>query len=293
MKRFLTAIFAFLGLVFFAFSDASCSTYMAPLLNVRWFSVLYEDHLKYFCEIWCFWVAVGCNAIAFLLQLLPTSPRRILRNYLNLLHRSLFDGDIDRTRITVFRVSRGIHLWPFFVWKNFVCLKKHLKKGTVLYQFLSFPWVPWGKYIVIYARRGKPHEKGTMTIFKYPVESADVDGIVSFAIMQERMYSTSLPDISLIDFDRCKNIDCLDHQKHKLLVKDYIKKSHLKSFAQLKSIHSKSNQIWAMPIVGDDEETWGALVVDCQKDENPFDDYHIKQSLEHATATIYTIIRGR
>lgn len=293
MKRVFTAIFAFLGVLFFAFSDASCSTYMNPLLNQHWFAVLYKDHLKVFCEEWCFWIALGCNAFAFLIQLLPSSPKPILKNYLNQLHKSLFDGDVDRARITIFRVRRGVQLWPSFFWRNIVCLKKHLKKRTILYQLRSFPWNPVGKYIVIYIRRGKPHEKGTMTIFRFPNEPADVDGIVSFVIMKERAYFTSLPDLSQVSFDKYKSVDDIINQDHRKRVRRYIRTSYLKSFSQLKSIHSKSNQIWAMPIVGDDEETWGALVVDCQRSHNPFVNSHVNQSLESAATTIYTLIRGR
>lgn len=292
MKKFLISFFAVFGSSLLALSDLSCSTHLNWLMEYRWINDLYSDHLKNFFETKSFWIGLACNALAVLIEIFyPSSPKPVLKSYLTQLYRSLFDGEANKARITVFRISRGIRLWPRFFWNNVRCVFKHIKKGTLGYQFTSFPWIPWKKYVAIYARFGNPHQKGTMTIFKYPEGNDDVNGIASYVLMTMQKFSISLPNINTFDIEQFSDIDEIQHHQRKQIVQDYMKKSRMTSFSQLKSIHSKAQHIWATPIVGDDNEAWGVLVVDDVKSENSFNDPHVDQSLELASGIIFTILR--
>lgn len=291
MKKILISFFSVLGIALLALSDTNGTGPWRHLLNQRWFAVLYEDHLKTFFEEWSLWTGMLCNAIAVAVETFyPSSPKPVLRNYLTQLYRSLFEGDASQVRITVFRIRKGYQLWFSFFFKNLFCFFKHVKKGTLRYQFLSFPWLPWKKYIAIYARFGNPHQKGTMTIFKFPEGNEDVNGIASYVLMTQQKFSVSLPNINSFKVEQFDSINDIPFQK-KQAVLEYIKKSRLKSFDQLKSIHSKAVHIWATPIVGDDNVAWGVLVVDDVKNKNPFDDTHVDQSLALASEIIFTILR--
>lgn len=291
MKKFLIALFAILGSSLLALSDLSCSSHLNWLLEYRWVNDLYNDHLKTFFETKSFWAGLICNAFAVLIEIFaPSSPKPVLKSYLNQLYDKLFTGAADEVRITVFRITKGYRLWPYFIWNNVRCIVKHFIKGTISHQILSFPWFPWKKYVAIYVRCGNPHRNGTMTIFKYPSDHDDVNGIASHVLMTQQKFSISLPNVKNIHIERYKKIEDIPYN-HQQIVQTYMEKSFLKTFVQLKSIHSKATQIWAMPIVGEDN-TWGVLVVDSLKNSNPFNDSHIDQSLELATNTIYTILRS-
>ena len=291
MKKFLIAFFAILGSTLLALSDISCSSHLSWLLEYRWISDLYDDHLKTFFETKSLWFGLACNALAVLIEIFtPSSPKPVLKCYLNQLYDNLFNGAADEVRITVFRITKGYRLWPYFIWNNICCIRKHFIKKTILHQIKSFPWLPWKKYVAIYVRYGNPHKKGTMTIFNLPSDHDDVNGIASHVLMTQQKFSTSLPNIKNIRIERYKKIENIPYN-HQQIVKTYMEKSFLKTFDQLKSIHSKATQIWAMPIVGEDN-IWGVLVADSLKNSNPFSNSHIDQSLELATNTIYTILRG-
>lgn len=291
MKKSLIALFAILGSSLLALSNLSCSSHLNWLLEYRWINDLYNDHLKTFFETKSFWVGLGCNALAVLIEIFaPSSPKPVLKSYLTQLYDKLFNGAADEVRITVFRITKGYRLWLYFFWKNVCNVFKHFKKGTFFYQIKSFPWLPWKKYVAIYVRYGNPHRNGTMTIFKYPSDHEEVNGIASHVLMTQQKFSISLPNVKNIHIERYKKIEDIPYN-HQQIVHTYMEKSFLKTFDQLKSIHSKATQIWAMPIVGEDN-IWGVLVVDSLKNSNPFNDSHIDQSLELATNTIYTILRS-
>lgn len=291
MKKILIAFLAISGSLLLALSDISCSSHLNWLLEHRWVNDLYNDHLKFFFETKSFWIGLLCNALAVLIEIFaPSSPKPILKSYMNQVYDNLFNGAADEVRITVFRITKGYRLWPSFIWKNLCNIFKHFKKSTICYQIKSFPWLPWKKYVAIYVRCGNPHSNGTMTIFKYPLDRDEVNGIASHVLMTQQKFSTSLPNIKNISIERYKKIEGIPHGRRQN-VQTYMDKSFLKSFDQLKSIHSRATQIWAMPIVGEDN-IWGVLVVDSLKNSNPFNNSHIDQSLELATNTIYTILRG-
>lgn len=70
-----------------------------------------------------------------------------------------------------------------------------------------------------------------------------------------------------------------------------IAKGHLASFEQLQSIHSYATNIWAMPVLGKNDEVWGVLVVDSLRAENPFTQTAL-QNLENSTLAIGTILKA-
>ena len=140
IKKFLFYLFSYLSVACFCLPDKDMPIGLKNFLS----STPPLSALDLFTDANGFFWGCVCYALSILIIVFfPSydSKKQIIKEYLDQLHIQFFDHDLVSTRITIFRVYRGISLWPRFLFQNILCLKKHLEKKTFRYQIKSFPWI--------------------------------------------------------------------------------------------------------------------------------------------------------
>ena len=145
--------------------------------------------------------------------------RRRKRCYMDILTHFInrwFQGDFHNYRITVYRVSRGISVLPWYIWK---CLIRnfgsHRKKGLLLHYLKRLP-LPWRQYLHIYVRKGLPYEDGSSCCFLIPHCDKEVVSLTAHAWYVERQVDTGdLPELNIDNLDQNRTVESIKNDKLK------------------------------------------------------------------------------
>lgn len=192
--------------------------------------------------------------------------RRWIKSVIDHIISEKFHGDLEHTRITVFRVRKGYTIFFSYLWKCFVWnLVKHYKKNVIISHIKLIP-NPFKDYLVMYTRRSHPHEKGTSTFFPVASSPQEVCGIASHSLYIGAPSKVDVDSISNIPIKEFKKLDDIKNDKIKKRIGDYMDSNKINSFDALKCIHRLSNHVWANPIYDKDENSWGVIVVDNESD---------------------------
>ena len=282
-----------MGTLGLSLSEFQCSTIFDKFLtNHPSVKPIYDVIAEKTQDSTIFWIAfVLCVAGIVLNVLVPRSCKEPLSDYLNDMYESNFPGALGDVRVTIFKISYGIRLWPRFLFSNIKYLICHKKRGVLIHHVKSFPWKFWKKYASFYARRGKPLESGTLAIFNIANKDEEINGVVSKSLFKEEPIAVKLPDIGSVDLSVCKNENLPSKQQRKI-VSEYKSKSFVKNFEQLKAMHFYPTFIWAMPILGPNEKQWGCLVVDAKNSQALFENEAIRKKMEDCSIAISSIIKA-
>ena len=189
-----------------------------------------------------------------------------LRVYLKHLMAEAFNNDYSTTRITIFKKVSGWRMMRVYLkYIFFTCLIQHLKEKTFILHLKRIP-NPFSKYLMIYVRCSNPHPDGSSTYFPIAKSNHDVCGLSSYCIYSKSKQTINTEYISAF-YNPLKN----DYNKfEQAKINRYIKDNKMTEDV-IKCIHRLSNHIIAEPIFDENEDIWGALVVDIDSpNENVF-----------------------
>ncbi|MCB1204386.1 MAG: hypothetical protein KDN18_09005 [Verrucomicrobiae bacterium] len=198
------------------------------------------------------------SAVSF--TFLDVSKRKILRSLLEQAINENGAGSVEQHRITIFRVSSGAVAFLSHVWNCIIVNRKAHKARNLTWHYLTTLPKIRRSYMMIYARRGKPHEKGTSTKFLVPEHKNEISGIVPQCYFSEQPIEVTLPSI---EEDRIKSYRTFDDvpQVEKATLDSYMRDSKCKCFSVLKSIHRLPNYMLAMALFKGDR-IWGVVILD-------------------------------
>ena len=232
-NKIITAISS-LGTFALSLSEFQCSTIFDGILRKHPnLEPIYESVADITRDSTVFWMALALCVLAIVLNVvIPHSCKDPLKEYLDDVYGSNFAGAMGDVRVTIFKISYGIRLWPKFVFYNLRYFIRHWKRHVILHHIKVFPWKFWKKYASFYVRRGKPLENGTLAIFNIANQSDEINGVVSKSLFKEEPIAVSLPDMSNIDLSS-KTIN----KSQKKTIDDYMKKGFVCNFDQVRAMH--------------------------------------------------------
>ena len=197
-----------------------------------------------------------------IISLTDKPSKQWLKVYLRYLMSELFNDDISKTRITILKKVSGVRMMlVYFKYILFTCLKQHLKEKTFWLHLKRIP-NPFSSYLMIYVRCSNPHPNGSSTYFPIAESSKEVCGLSSYCIYTKCKQVVNTNYISNFYSPLKDNYNQLESSK----IKRYIKDNKINDF-MIKCINRLSNHIIAEPIFDENENIWGALVVDIDSPE--------------------------
>jgi hypothetical protein len=199
--------------------------------------------------------------------------RRRKRCYVDILTHFMnrwFQGEFHNYRITVYRVTGGVEVLPWYIWK---CLVRHFvahrKRGLLLHYARRIP-VPWRKYLRIYVRKGLPYEDGTSCCYLVPHSEKDVVSLTARAwYVEKQVDSGDLPEVDLDHLDEYKTVDAIKNDKLKAAAKLHLKHGHMKCLCDLKALHKAPRFVWSNPLYDGHDDRWGVVTIDTSLDASP------------------------
>jgi hypothetical protein len=239
-----------------------------------------SDFLKYLYENDLlpnkFKIGIILGIILFISQVsstfIPTHKKNKvrLRAILNHILFEKFEGDLEHTRITIFKIESGYKFIFIYIWKCFIInLIKHIKR-RILFSHIKLMPNPFREYLVIHVRRSQPYENGTSSFFPVANSDKEVCGVASYSLFKGKSHSANSDSISDIDLKPFKSLDDITNGKTRGRVKRYMAANKIKNFNRLKCFHRLSNHFWANPIYDEQEHPWGVVVIDSDLDSNLF-----------------------
>ncbi len=198
--------------------------------------------------------------------------KRELKAILGVLQKKHLNHDDDECRITLFRPSRFkavlINIWATI----------RIGHRGFRTMYLKQAWNAFiKKRLIIHVRYGEPYEK-SLTNFPIARNGEEVDGVASKAWYSSKMSeAVDLPRIDRQNWNRPKNIEI------------YRKKCKIKKGFLLKSIHQHARHILAMSVADSKAKKAMVLVIDSNKEKNPFNE-EIKKNLQIYNNIIEKII---
>jgi len=205
-------------------------------------------------RIWIFGIIGGLLIFLSQIPLYRSPKKKELKAILELLQKKQLKHHKNECRFTLFRASR---------WKailiNFkaVFLKQH--KG-LRKMYFSQIWDSFrNKRLIIHVRYGEPYEK-SLTNFNIPKNDNECTAIVTKVWYTE--VSGKVINLPLIKGDSVEKCE----------LQSYAEATNIKNLKFLKSIHSYARHILAIPITNSKAERVMVLVIDSNKDNNPFNE---------------------
>lgn len=227
-----------------------------------------KELYPYICLLWNERILCGLVitiiiiAIMVIVTLTDKPSKQWLRVYLKHLMAEAFNNDYTKTRITVFKMVSGWRMLRVY-WKYifFTCLIQHIRENTFMLHLKRTP-NPFSKYLMIYVRCSNPHPEGSSTYFPIAESPQEICGLSSYCIYTKSKQIIETEYIS--EFYSPLKIDYNKSEQAK--IKKYIKDNKM-SETIIKCIHRLSNHILAEPIFDENENVWGAIVVDVDSPE--------------------------
>lgn len=207
-------------------------------------------------------ISIVIFAIIVIMALIDKPSKRWLKVYLKHLMSELFHDDYSTTRITIFKKVSGYRMmWEYCKHALFRCAKQHVKEKTFKLHLKRIP-NPFFNYLMIYVRCSNPYPNGSSTYFPIAESSTEVCGLSSYCIYTKSKHIVNTEYISEFYSPSRHDYNKFEHSK----IKQYIKDNKINE-DMIKCIHRLSNHIIAEPIFDENENIWGALVVDVDSPE--------------------------
>ena len=187
--------------------------------------------------------------------------KKWLKEYLNDSIRTIFAGDYEKTRVTIFRTRRGYRFIHKYIWHAFVkCLFSHCRDGLFWVHVKAFP-NPFKKYICMYVRCSNPHQEGSSTYFKIANKEKEISGIASYAEYSRKARK--------IETEYISSFYSLKQEYTPTQAKKIVKyrKANKLTDEKMSCLHRLSNHLYAEPIFSSKNEIWGVLVIDIDSPE--------------------------
>ena len=195
------------------------------------------------------------------MALIDKPSKRWLKVYLKHLMSELFNDDYTKTRITILKKVSGTRMIFVYLKYIFLCSIQHIKEKTFILHLKRIP-SPFSEYLMIYVRCSNPHPNGSSTYFPIAETTKEVCGLSSYCIYTKRKQVVNTAYIS--DFYTPSRDDYNKTETRKIT--QYIKDNRINNDA-IRCIHRLSNHIIAEPIFDENENVWGALVIDIDSPE--------------------------
>lgn len=207
-------------------------------------------------------ISIVIFAIIVIMALIDKPSKRWLKVYLKHLMSELFNDDYSKTRITILKKVSGFRMMLVYI-KHvlFHCAKQHIKEKTFILHLKRTPNL-FSDYLMIYVRCSNPHPNGSSTYFPIAESSNDVCGLSSYCLYTKSKQIVNTEYISDFYTPLRDNYNKFERAK----IKQYIKDNKINE-EMIKCIHRLSNHIIAEPIFDENENIWGALVVDIDSPE--------------------------
>lgn len=211
--------------------------------------------------------------------------RKLKRNILQQISTDLFDKDLDKHRITLFRETN----WLCAIARNYWFLIYHL----FLYREkarLYLRWPRFGSYLIVDARRGLHCEKSS-TMFRVEVtKEGKCNGVAGYIRFQRVSVSkNNLPNINDIDFSQFPSIEDIRPVYRQEDVRRYMRDGYIRDYATIKKMHRMARHFYGTIIEKENGTPWGVLLVDSTSDESPFTD-DVKKQFDSFALTMSGII---
>ncbi|MEN6384279.1 MAG: hypothetical protein ABFD79_03685 [Phycisphaerales bacterium] len=233
-----------------------------------WFYFIYNNRLLIIIILVT--IYVSCELITFIVS--ENDKKRRIKRLLKIAMDSCFSGDFTSFRITLYIKKNYFTAIIRFLRHSICNLNCH--RHWRLYHWKQIPRNPFGKYLVFYARSGKPNSNGTSTIFRLIQENNNkkkTNGIVEECAYEEK--EIVVHDLPNLRFDEIEDYNTIKDISNKILkqkVSEYMRKGFVSSFHKLKCIHRYPNQLFAIPVTSErkNHEICGVLVVDSISAQN-------------------------
>ena len=197
------------------------------------------------------WYAIGSLALFTLYNLYAYYQKEnTVVNNVNDFLDQFFENTLNRDkinhRLTVFETKYGIRLlFPFLI--HTISRYKYYKNCNKLgYRIKKTP-LPWCKYLTVHSRCGMPNQNFKATIFKLSKDEKNTDSFAEYAYHTGQIEYQSLPNIYDLEFKNIRKLEEVSHSK-KTSVKNYMRKSHIRTFDSLRMFGRRTPYIAAIPL---------------------------------------------
>lgn len=174
-----------------------------------------------------------------------------VKNNVNDFLDQFFEDNLSRDnsnhRLTVFQTNYGARFFVRYIFHTIARFQYYKKCNKIGYRLKKTP-IPWVKYLTIHSRHGMPNQNYRATIFKLSKDEKNTDSFAEFAYHTGQIEHQALPNIYDLDFKNICNLEDISVERKKTLVKNYMKKSRIRTFDSLRMFSRRTPYIAAIPL---------------------------------------------
>lgn len=175
----------------------------------------------------------------------------------------------NSVRCTIFRPIGGKSLYLHLLWK--LIIKKifynlvHCKIKESYIRVRQLVPDTSLMYLAIYMRYQHPKSNESNIAFPISTKLKEYGSAVECCFKKGDIVEVHTVDISQVNLTP-NEYELKRHEKK--MVKEYMEKSYISDYSTLNKMSTVANHIFAVPIILEDETTWGIMTIDFIGDEN-------------------------
>ena len=223
----------------------------------EFFLLPYLREYKFYIALVAFIVIVGYHLFDIVVER-DKIEKKWVKKFLQHIVNLDLGGNNYHTRVSILRAKKGYRIFISRCWYLFlVRFFENFKEHRWLQCFKQIPIHLFSDYLYVYQRYSYPKEKKSYTCFRVRegngVAVKCYEEGVDFEVMTNCISDIALPD----KFSQLS----VSHQRR---VKKYMNDSFIaeKNYSTLLTMVKRANNIYATPIIIDQQYFWGVLIID-------------------------------
>jgi len=194
--------------------------------------------------------------------------KKWIRNFFKQVMTEHLGGNNYNTRISMFRARRGYRVFVRYIYYylilNFFNNFQNKAWGS---GFRHIPIHFMSNYLVIYERYSHPKRGKSYTFFRILDEEGKYNGAVEKCYREATEVEVKTSNIS--DVALKEKFEQMSH-RDKRKVEKYMSDSFMDKscYEYLYHMHIRANNIYAIPIMNDNQSVWGVIAVDNNETKN-------------------------
>lgn len=227
--------------------------------NEYFFLPFLRDH-KYWITFASFGIIVGYHLFDILVERNKIQKKWVKKFLEHIVNLDL-GGNNYHTRVSVLRAKKGYRIFLSRLWYLFIIrFFENFKEHSWLQSFRQIPIHLFSEYLYVYQRYSFPKGKRSYTCFRVRKNNGVAVKCYKEGVDCEIMTSC-ISDIVLPDkFSQLKQLNTSQQKR----VKKYMHDSYIadNNYETLLSMVIRANNIYATPIIIDQQQVWGVLIID-------------------------------
>lgn len=171
-----------------------------------------------------------------------------------------FGGNNYHTRITIMKAEKGYRIIFKYIYKALLCnFFNNFREHTWKIYLRHIPIHLSSKYLVVYARYSYPNED-TNTFIHFRITKCD-NGIAVKSFKEGQTLFMNTKNINTLNIPyKYENVD----QREKRKIDKYMSDSYIsrQNYTSLCLMRTRANNIWSTPLMRDNQQSWGVLIID-------------------------------